>query len=254
VVEAVNLATVLSAFGYAPSLESNRAVFTTDLSWSGSPGNFSAVGLRGAIDLKINNGRFLQGGAAGSGALKLISILNFDALVRRLRFSDDLTRSGLAYDEINGVINLAEGKVNIGNRLQIIGPSSLFQIQGSLDLREETIDGSMYITLPVSDNIPWLGGLAVLNNLINWQVAVGVFIFDRIFGDQVDSLTSAQYLLQGPWDDLEPRLSQVFTAGGTRTNAAATGAVDLGSPTQTAPISGSQAESVPDAQPVPEPQ
>jgi len=259
VVEAGNMASVLSAFGYAPSLESNSAAFTTNLSWSGSPGNFSAVGLRGAIDLKINNGRFLQGGGAGSGALKLISILNFDALVRRLRFSDDLARSGLAYDEIIGNITLSEGTVDILDRLQIIGPSSLFQIEGSLDLREETIDGSMYITLPVSDNIPWLGGLAALNNLINWQVAVGVFIFDRIFGDQVDSLTSAQYLLQGPWDNLEPRLTQVFTAGGSRTAAPAdtnsgTGAsapAPAPAPAPpTAPIPDSQPESISDAQPV----
>ena len=255
VVEAGNLAAVLSAFGYAPSLESNNAVFTTDLSWSGSPGNFSAVGLNGAIDLKINSGRFLQSGGAGSGALKLISILNFDALVRRLRFSDDLARSGLAYDEIIGNIKLSEGTVNIVDRLQIIGPSSLFQIEGSLDLREETIDGSMYITLPVSDNIPWLGGLAALNNLINWQVAVGVFIFDRIFGDQVDSLTSAQYLLQGPWDNLEPRLNQVFTAGGSRTDAGAdanssidSGAVSPDVPISDAPISDGQSVPIPTEQ------
>ena len=82
-----------------------------------------------------------------------------------------------------------------------------------MDLAEETIDGDLYITLPVSDNIPWLSGLAALNNLINWQVAVGVFLFDQIFGDQVDNLTSAHYTLDGPWESLEPRLNQVFTGG-----------------------------------------
>jgi uncharacterized protein YhdP len=55
--------------------------------------------------------------------------------------------------------------------------------------------------------------LAVLNNLINWQLAIGVLLFDQIFGEQVDNLTSAQYTLQGPWDGVEPVLYQVFGSG-----------------------------------------
>ena len=213
IMEADNIADVLSGFGYAPSLESSSARFQTDLNWPGSPAFFSTEGLSGNLDLRIDEGRFLQvGGGAANSALKLISIINFDALVRRLRFSDDLLRRGLSYEQIYGSMRLERGIVQINDRLQIIGPASLFQVAGSLNLPEQTIDGSLYITLPVSDNIPWMSGIAVLNNLINWQVAVGVFLFDQIFGDQVDSLTSAEYTLQGPWEGLEPKLKQVFGA------------------------------------------
>lgn len=213
-ISATDLSPVLSAFGYAPSLESSSAIFDTRLHWDGSPAYFSALGLNGDIDLRVSNGRFRQRAGVANSALRLISIINFDALVRRLRFSGDLARTGLSYDEITGQVNLSQGIVTIEDRLQIIGPASLFQLAGTLNLAEQTIDGDLYITLPVSDNIPWLGGLAVLNNLINWQLAVGVFIFDQIFGDQVDNLTSAHYRLEGPWDGLEPRLNQVFTGGG----------------------------------------
>lgn len=213
VVSATNLATVLSAYGYAPSIRSESARFDSRLHWRGSPAYFSALGLNGEIDLEINNGRFQQRAGVANSALRLISIINFDAVLRRLRFSDDIAGSGLAYDEIRGKVELANGILSIEDRLQIIGPSSLFQISGELDLAAETIDGDLYITLPVSDNIPWLSGLAVLNNLINWQVAVGVFLFDQIFGDQVDELTSAHYTLDGPWESVEPRLNQVFTGG-----------------------------------------
>lgn len=212
---ATDLAPVLSAFGYAPSLNSTQAQFNVNLDWLGSPANFGVENLSGDVDLRIVEGRFLQGGAgAANGALKLISIINFDALVRRLRFSDDLLRRGLAYEQIYGSMTLDKGIVQIVDRLQIIGPASLFQVAGSLDLKQQTIDGNLYITLPVSDNIPWLSGIAALNNLINWQLAVGVFIFDQIFGDQVDSLTSAQYTLKGPWEGLQPELAQVFGASG----------------------------------------
>ncbi|MGM0632415.1 MAG: YhdP family protein [Pseudomonadota bacterium] len=210
---AADLAPVLEAFGYAPVLESGSARFDTRLEWDGSPAFVSAVGVRGEVDLALDDGRFRSGAGAGNSALKLISIINFDALVRRLRFSDDLLREGLAYEEIRGRVFLDEGIVTIQDRLQIIGPSSLFQLSGSVNLSEQTIDGNLYITLPVSDNLPWVSGLAALNNLINWQVAVGVFVLDQIFGDQVDNLTSAQYSLQGPWETLEPRLTQAFTTG-----------------------------------------
>lgn len=221
VLEADNIGAVLSNFGYAPSLESSSAQFHASLDWPGSPAFFAAELLSGDVDLKVLEGRFLQSSAsAANGALKLISIINFDALVRRLRFSDDLLRSGLSYEQINGSMKINDGIVEINDRLQIIGPASLFQVSGQLDLAQQTIDGYLYITLPLSDNIPWMSGIAVLNNLINWQLAVGVFLFDQIFGDQVDSLTSAQYTLQGPWEGLEPRLNQVF---GTPGSASASG-------------------------------
>lgn len=212
-ITAADLAPVLSAYGYAPSLQSSTASFQSRLHWDGSPAYFSALGLNGDVDILINNGRFQQRAGVANSALRLISILNFDALVRRLRFSDDFLRSGLSYDEISGKVSLSNGVVKINDRLQIIGPASLFQLAGDINLAEQTINADLFITLPVSENIPWLGGLAVLNNLINWQLAIGVFLFDRIFGEQVDNLTSAQYRLEGPWETVEPRLYQVFASG-----------------------------------------
>ena len=125
--------------------------------------------------------------------------------MRRLRFSDDLLRSGLAYDEITGAISMENGLVKIEDRLVISGPSSLYQITGEIDLKNETIMGELYLTLPVSDNIPWIGLLTA-----NLPLAVGAYLFDRIFGDQVDSLTSAVYTLEGPWEDLQPEFKQAF--------------------------------------------
>ena len=204
VLTADNMADVLTANGYAASLESNSAEFVADLSWPGSPAFFTAANLSGDIAINIEDGRFLQG-AGAAGALKLISILNFDAIMRRLRFSDDLLRSGLAYDEITGQMSMVDGQVHIEDRLVISGPSSLYQITGDLNLKDESIVGEMYLTLPVSNNIPWIGLLTA-----NIPLAVGAYLFDRIFGDQVNSLTSAVYTLEGPWEDLEPEFKQAF--------------------------------------------
>ncbi|MDA1244861.1 MAG: DUF3971 domain-containing protein, partial [Proteobacteria bacterium] len=213
-----DLGEVLRANGYAPSLVSNVGDFESQLEWQGTPAFFNAENLSGEIKIDIREGRFLQG-AGGAGALKLISILNLDAIMRRLRFSDDLLRSGLAFDQIDGHLVLEEGQVQIQDRLVISGPSSLYQITGDVDLVAETIVGEMYVTLPVSDNIPWLGLLSA-----NIPIAVGAYLFDRIFGDQVDSLTSAVYTLDGPWENLEPQFKQAF---GSPDSPSAAGAQEL---------------------------
>lgn len=199
-----NMAEVLSANGLAAVFESSSAAFTADIQWPGSPAFFAAAGLSGELDMEIRDGRFLQD-ADGNGALKLISIINLDAIMRRLRFSDDLLRRGLAFDEISADFSLTDGLVDIEDRLVISGPSSLYQITGGLDLAQETISGELYVTLPVSRNIPWIGLLTA-----NIPLAVGAFLFDQIFGDQVNSLTSAVYTLEGPWESLEPEFKQAF--------------------------------------------
>ncbi len=65
------------------------------------------------------------------------------------------------------------------------------------NLADQTINGEMYLTLPVSANIRWLGLLTA-----NIPLAVGAYLFDRIFGDQVNNLTSAVYTLAVPWEGL----------------------------------------------------
>ena len=204
VLTADDLGEVLLANGFAASLVSDSATFVSDVSWPGSPAFFSGDDLSGRLEMRIENGRFLQD-SGGGGALKLVSIINFSAIMRRLRFSDDLLRRGLAFDEITGQMTLQDGVVAIDDRLVISGPSSLYQITGGLNLEDETIAGEMYVTLPVSDNIPWLGLLTA-----NLPLAVGAYLFDQIFGDQVDSLTSAVYTLEGPWEGLQPEFKQAF--------------------------------------------
>ncbi|MDB3909975.1 hypothetical protein N9390_10645, partial [Gammaproteobacteria bacterium] len=44
----------------------------------------------------------------------------------------------------------------------------------------------------------------------NIPLAVGAYLVDRIFGNQVNSLTSAVYTLDGRWEDLEPQFKQAF--------------------------------------------
>ena len=201
---------VLEANGYAPSVESDQAVFVTEVRWPGSPAFFSNDHLDGRIDMKVADGRFLRDSDSG-GALRLVSFINLSAIFQRLRFSDDLLRSGLAFDEITGQFDLNDGLLQIMDRLVISGPSSLYQIVGEVDLARESVEGEMTVTLPVSNNLPWIGLLSA-----NIPLAVGAYLFDQIFGSQVDSLSSAIYSLSGPIEGLEPQFKQAFGASSAR--------------------------------------
>ena len=143
-----DLARVLLNSGFAASMESEGAQFEADLHWPGTPAFFHGPLLSGNVEMLVENGRFLEA-SGGGGALKLISIINFDAIMRRLRLSDDLLRRGLAFDEISGSLIMENGLARIEDELVISGPSSLYQITGEVDLGEETIFGEMYVTLPV---------------------------------------------------------------------------------------------------------
>ena len=205
VLVADDIGAVLEANGYAPSLESDAAYFVTKLSWPGSPAFFAAEGLNGQIDLLVEDGRFLRNSEGGQGALRLVSLINLTAVFQRLRFSDDLLRRGLAFDEIVGSLLLDAGRLQINDQLVISGPSSQYQISGAVDLATETVEGEMYVTLPLSINLPWVGLLTA-----NFPLAIGAYIFGRFFGDQVDSLSTAVYTLNGPLEGLEPEFKQAF--------------------------------------------
>jgi len=208
VLVADDIGEVLAANGYAPSMASNRAIFVTEARWPGSPAFFAGAKLSGHIDLLVEEGRFNRN-SSGQGALRLVSFINLTAVFQRLRFSDDLLRRGLAYDAITGSFSLDNGLMTIEDRLVISGPSSLYQITGEVDLDAETIEGEMYVTLPVSNNLPWIGLLTA-----NIPLAVGAYLFDQIFGDQVDSLSSAVYTLSGPFEGLQPEFKQAFGSPG----------------------------------------
>ena len=75
---------VLEANGYAPSVESDQAVFVTEVRWPGSPAFFSNDHLDGRIDMKVADGRFLRDSDSG-GALRLVSFINLSAIFQRLR-------------------------------------------------------------------------------------------------------------------------------------------------------------------------
>lgn len=192
-----NIAEVLRAWEKPDTIESRSAQFRADLFWSGSPQDFKLVDLGGDMTIAIEKGSFKREASAGEGVLRLMSLLNFDTLARRMQLDfSDLYKSGLAYDEIKGKVRFNQGTLLFEEPLLVSTASSRLQMAGTINLRNETINARLVATLPVAGNLTFFAALAT-----GLPAAAGVYLVSKLFKKQVDQATSISYTITGGWDD-----------------------------------------------------
>lgn len=195
-----DLADVLLAWNYAPSITSREFQIEIDGDWPGSPAMAGLKDFSGSLTAQARQGQLLEveGGAA---ALRVFGLLNFNALGRRLRldFSDLLGR-GLAYDRIEGSLRGTDGVLLTRGPLVLDGPSTRLELDGQLDMAQDRIAARLRVTLPLSNNLPLAALLAGAA-----PVAGALFIVDRLVGDRLSKVASVDYRVDGPWQD--PQIS-----------------------------------------------
>ncbi len=206
--ESDDLAGVLRAWDLPGAIESERATFATALEWDDKPWKFSARALRGEVALQIAKGAFHRtSGAASNVAMKLISLINFDTWLRRLRLDfSDLFASGVAFDEVRTTLAFDTGTLNFAKPVKVELPSGRMRLAGRADLIAETIDAHLVATLPVGTNLPWIAALAG-----GLPAAAGVYLTSRVFGRQVDKISSLGYRVTGPWEDPHIEVERIFS-------------------------------------------
>ena len=195
-----NLADVLKAWRFAPSVTSHDFALDVDGRWPGSPAWASPKRYSGSLDATLNRGQFVEV-EGGAQALRVFGLLNFNAIGRRLRldFSDLLGR-GLSYDKVSGKLAASEGVYVTRTPIALTGPSSNLELDGTLDMAADRVDARLLVSLPVSTNLPMAA-------LIIGAPAVGgaLFLVDKLLGDRVSRLISVKYRVEGPLKD--PKLS-----------------------------------------------
>jgi len=195
-----NLADVLQAWGFAPSITSNDFRLDVDGGWSGSPAFFALNRFSGRLDARLRKGQ-LREVDGGAQALRVFGLLNFDSIGRRLRLDfSDLFSKGLSYDRIKAELNATDGVYVTTEPLTVSGPSSNLELDGRLDLVDDRIDAKLLVTLPLSNNLP-------LAALIVGAPAIGgaLFVVDKLLGDKVARFATVQYDVEGPWQ--APKIS-----------------------------------------------
>lgn len=191
-----DLAAVLTAWQYAPSVTSKNFRVSVTGNWPGSPLNFNMRHLSGRVEVRLSNGQFLEVKGGSAATLRIFGLLNMNSLARRLRLDfSDLTDKGLAYDKVEGVLQGSDGQFTTAVPLTLSGPSTVV-VDGQLNMRQQTVDTRIRVTLPVASNLP-------LAALIIGAPAVGGawFVADKLLGGKMSSLTSVEYRAVGPLDD-----------------------------------------------------
>ncbi|MGQ7959276.1 YhdP family protein [Pseudomonas sp. SP16.1] len=200
-----DLGKVLLAWGFAPSVTSERFRVDVDGNWPGSPAWLSLKRFSGRLEPSLRKGQFVE--VQGSAqALRVFGLLNFNSIGRRLRLDfSDLLGKGLSYDRVKGVLQADDGVFATREPIALSGPSSNLELDGNLDMRNERIDAKLLVTLPVTNNLP-------LAALIVGAPAVGgaLFVVDKLLGDRVARFASVQYDVKGPMQNPQITFDKPF--------------------------------------------
>ncbi len=198
-----DLSNTLELLGYQKILETESGQFDMALQWPGAPHNFSLGDTRGSLAIALGEGSFLSAPAGASGALRVINILNLAEIIGQLSLSH-VFKSGIAFHSVDGEIFLHDGSIEVAN-LQVDGSTSGFQFNGVADVDSESLEGSLVVTLPVANNLPWIVALTA-----GLPVAAGVFVVSKLFKKQVNRVASGVYNVTGAWDNPQVTLERIF--------------------------------------------
>jgi len=122
-----------------------------NMNWIGAPHEFDYARLNGEFDLRLNDGELVQ---VEPGSGKLLGLLNFNAIARRLVFDfRDVFASGLQFDRMRYTGVLADGEA-IFKEAYILTPAVFVRMEGKLDLDKELIDLEVHLS-PEGRTLKW---------------------------------------------------------------------------------------------------
>ncbi|MDP1924785.1 MAG: YhdP family protein [Thiobacillus sp.] len=203
----------LTRFGYPDTLKRGSAAISGNVSWTGSPADFSLVTLAGQLEFTAKGGQFLN---LNPGVGKLLGVLSLQSLSRRLSLDfRDIFNKGFAFDDIEAALRIARGVV-YSDDFKMKGPAATVRMSGLADLNQETVQLRLKVIPKLSE------GVAIASALIGGPLAgVGVLAAQKLLRDPIEEASSQSFMVTGSWLDPEvARLAKTQTK--TKTDAQAT--------------------------------
>ncbi len=208
-IEGVQLGSVLPQWNLDLNVESESFRGEGELTWPGSPLALDIKEVEGPFTLEISDGRFVDI-EQGGGVARILGLLNYSTFAQRLsgNFSDVLSK-GVSFNRIYANVNFQSGKFEFTEPMFVEGNGLLLRVNGTVDLTHGLLDNELVVTLPVSDSLPWYAAYVAIANPV---AGVGVLIGRRIFGTQIENLSSGKYRISGTLDDPRVEFDSIFTA------------------------------------------
>jgi uncharacterized protein (TIGR02099 family) len=184
---------ILARSGYPNTVKGGSGRLVADLSWAGTPDEFSSATLNGSLKLDTGKGQFLK---MDPGAGKLLSVLSLQDLPRHIALGfTDVFSEGFQFDNINGNATIKDGVIE-SQDFRIYGSSAKVTMKGSVDLKNETQNLKVRILPTLGDSVSLIGAFA-----ISPVVGIGSLIVNKVLGNPLDKLASFEYNVTGPWRD-----------------------------------------------------
>ena len=193
-----NFGGMLTDLGYAAIIRKGTAQVSGKLKWLGAPTQFSLDKLNGDIQLKLKKGNIKE---VDAGAGRLLGLFSLSALPRKLLGDfDGSFESGFSFDTAEGEINIEDGDAYT-NDFEIKSPIAEVSVSGRTGLADQDYENIVEIVPDVGSG---LAGLTAL--LVNLPVGIGLWLFDKITGEQFDRASAKTYEINGSWDEPEINL------------------------------------------------
>lgn len=218
VISAGDLKDILPRWDYASPVTSESMLLDVEVAWAGSPLNLELLELEGEAELTLRDGRFEDVEAAGNSALRLLSLLNFNAIARRLNLDfRDVFGRGISFEEINARAALDHGQMTLLKPMEVDGTGSRFVLSGDVDLRTGLLDNELVVTLPLTKGLPWYAAYVALANPL---AGIGVLLGERVLRKPLEQFSSAKYEVSGTLEEPEVKLVGIFSNKVTAPSAA----------------------------------
>ena len=184
---------ILGRSGYPNTVKGGSGRLVANLSWAGTPDEFSYATLNGTLKLDTGKGRFLK---MDPGAGKLLSVLSLQDLPKHIALGfTDVFSEGFQFDNINGNATIKDGVIETQD-FHIDGSSAKVTMKGSVDLNNETQNLRVRILPTLGDSVSLIGAFA-----ISPAVGIGSLIVNKVLGNPLDKLVSFEYNVSGTWSD-----------------------------------------------------
>ena len=190
---------MLHTLGFAAIIDNGSAQAVAKLSWQDAMTKFSLKKLNGEVQFNLKNGTIKE---VDPGAGRMLGLFSLSALPRKL-FGDfkDIFKTGFVFDEAKGEINIRQGDAYTEG-FEITSPAAKVTINGRTGIAARDYDNTVTV-------VPDVGGTAagVIALLGNIPAGIGVWLVNKLSGDQINKGSTRKYEISGSWE--KPVIKQI---------------------------------------------
>ena len=193
---------MLTELGFSAIIEHGTAQAVSKLHWYGTPAEFKLSALNGTIQLKLENGSIVD---IDPSAGRLLGFFSLAALPRKL-FGDfkSSVAEGFSFDKANGQIIIQDGDAYTDD-FEITSPIADIKVSGRTGLADRDYENTVEVVPAVGDGVT---GVVAL--LVNLPTAIGLWLIDKVTGEQLNEASTRLYEVKGSWSEPEIELIENF--------------------------------------------